>query len=211
MFSFLSLMELTRFSILSFVLWSFQVLGKDLMDYGTKIGKSLSLGCPLHPKVKFKDNQKPKLGYAPEGIPLSSSSIGNFTWSYIFIHHMICVLLGASFSFASFCLMLVRIMFCIFSVNKKSRIAFAMLILLVYMLLFENRKFTAVHKFPRKVRKWYNVEYFCILRSNKFITVGILVHNFWSQGSIDTLAFFKDYTVLADFCYVCIVCICLLV
>ena len=28
--------------------------------------------------------------------PLSSSSIGNFTWSYIFIHHMICVLLGAS-------------------------------------------------------------------------------------------------------------------
>ena len=28
--------------------------------------------------------------------PLSSSSIGNFTWCYIFIHHMICVLLGAS-------------------------------------------------------------------------------------------------------------------
>jgi len=28
--------------------------------------------------------------------PLSSSSIGNFTWGYIFIHHMICVLLGAS-------------------------------------------------------------------------------------------------------------------
>ena len=31
---------------------------------------------------------------------------------------------------------------------KKSRIAFAMLILLVYMLLFENRKFTAVAKIP---------------------------------------------------------------
>ena len=27
--------------------------------------------------------------------PLSSSSIGNFTWSYIFIRHIICVLLGA--------------------------------------------------------------------------------------------------------------------
>ena len=26
--------------------------------------------------------------------PLSSSFIGNFTWSYIFIHHMICVLLA---------------------------------------------------------------------------------------------------------------------
>ena len=93
-----------------------------------------------------------------------------------------------------------------------SRIAFTMLILLVYMLLFQNRKFTAVaKKFPRKVRAWYNVEYFCILRSDKFITVGILVHNFWSQGSIDTLAFFIDCTVLADCCYGCIVCICLLV
>src|SRR3954470_5838460 len=28
--------------------------------------------------------------------PLSSTSIDNFTWSYIFIHHMICVLLGVS-------------------------------------------------------------------------------------------------------------------
>ena len=51
--------------------------------------------------------------------PLSSSFIGNFTWSYIFIHHMICVLLGASFYFVSICLLLVRIMFCIFSFNKS--------------------------------------------------------------------------------------------
>ena len=32
--------------LLSFVLWSFQVLGKDLMDYGIRSGKSLSLGMP---------------------------------------------------------------------------------------------------------------------------------------------------------------------
>ena len=51
--------------------------------------------------------------------PLSSLFIGNFTWSYIFIHHMICVLLGASFYFASICLLLFRIMFCIFSFNKN--------------------------------------------------------------------------------------------
>ena len=51
--------------------------------------------------------------------PLSSSSIGNFTWSYIFIHHMICVFLGASFSFVSICLLLFRLVFCIFSFNKK--------------------------------------------------------------------------------------------
>ena len=61
-----------------------------------------------------------------------------------------------------------------------SRIAFTMLILQVYMLLFENRKFTAVAKFPRKVREWYNVETFCLLISDKFITVGIFFHNFWS-------------------------------
>ena len=51
--------------------------------------------------------------------PLSSSFIGNFTWSYIFIHHMICVLLGASFYFVSICLLLFRIMFCIFIFNKN--------------------------------------------------------------------------------------------
>ena len=33
-----------------------------------------------------------------EGIPsfVFSPSIGNVTWGYIFIHHMLCVLLGAS-------------------------------------------------------------------------------------------------------------------
>ena len=45
-----------------------------------------------------------------------------------------------------------------------------MLILLVYMLLFENRKFTTVEKFPRKVREWYNVETFFIMRSDKSST-----------------------------------------
>ena len=51
--------------------------------------------------------------------PLSSSFIGNFTWSYIFIHHMICVLLRASFYFILFCLLLFRIMFCIYIFNKN--------------------------------------------------------------------------------------------
>ena len=42
-------MELMRF-LLGFVLWSFQVLGKDLMDYGIRSGKSLSLGIPKAPQ-----------------------------------------------------------------------------------------------------------------------------------------------------------------
>ena len=92
-FCFLSLTELTRF-LLSFVLWSFQVLGKDLMDYGTRSGKSLRLGMPKAPQGRTPISQS--LGMPWKASPLSSSSIGNFTWSYIFIHHMICVLLGAS-------------------------------------------------------------------------------------------------------------------
>ena len=99
-FCFLSLTELTSF-LLSFVLWSFQVLGEVSMDYGIRCGKSLSLGIPRMAS------------------PLSSSFIGNFTWSYIFIHDMICVLLGASFYFVIVCLLLFRLMFCIFSFNKN--------------------------------------------------------------------------------------------
>ena len=51
--------------------------------------------------------------------PLSSSFIGNFTWSYIFIRHMICVLLGASIYFVRICMLLFRTVFCIFYFNKS--------------------------------------------------------------------------------------------
>ena len=44
--------------LLSFVLWSFQVLGKDLMDYGTMSSKSLSLGMPKAPLGKIQGYQK---------------------------------------------------------------------------------------------------------------------------------------------------------
>ena len=69
-FCFLSLTEVTRFSILSFVLWSFQVLGKDLMDYGTKSGKSLSLGKPMAPQGKIQVHQKVKAWGCPGRHPL---------------------------------------------------------------------------------------------------------------------------------------------
>ena len=91
----LSLTELTSF-LLSFVLWSFQVLGKDLMDYGTRSVKSVSLGIPMAPKDNLRTPKSQSLGMPRKTSPLSSSSIGKFIWSYIFIHHMICVLLGAS-------------------------------------------------------------------------------------------------------------------
>ena len=113
--------------------------------------------------------------------PLSSLFIGNFTWSYIFIHHMICVLLGASISFVSFYFILVRIMFCIFSFNKKVKDSLCHAYFAsIHVAVWKTESLPLLQKFPRKVREWYNVEYFCILRSDKFITVGILVQNFWS-------------------------------
>ena len=57
-----------KFSV-TFCVVKFSSLGKDLMDYGIRSGKSLILGIPKAPKVIFKDNQEPKLGDAPDGIP----------------------------------------------------------------------------------------------------------------------------------------------
>ena len=67
------------------------------MDDEIKSGKSSSLGMPKASQAKFKETKKPKLGDAPGRHPLFRlQSISNITWSYIFIHYMICVLLGAS-------------------------------------------------------------------------------------------------------------------
>ena len=66
--------------------------------------------------------QATKLGDAPEGIPsFVFNIIGNLTWSYVFIRHMIWVLFGASFYFVRICLLLFRIMFFIFIFNKSGK------------------------------------------------------------------------------------------
>ena len=67
---FLLLTELTKIFLLSFVLWSFQVLGKDLMDYGTRSGKSLSLGMPKAPQGKIKGQPKAYAWGCPGRHPL---------------------------------------------------------------------------------------------------------------------------------------------
>ena len=89
------------------------------MDYGTRSGKSLSLGIPMAPQDNLRTPKSQSLGMPRKASPLSSTFIGNFTWSYIFIHHMICVLLGASIYFVRICLLLFRIMVCIFYFNKS--------------------------------------------------------------------------------------------
>ena len=69
-----------EFSV-EFCVVTFSSFGGSFDGLGIRSGKSLSLGMPR------------------KASPLSSTFIGNFTWSYIFIHHVICVLLGASFYF----------------------------------------------------------------------------------------------------------------
>ena len=54
---FLILTELMRFSV-EFCVVSFQVLRKDLMDYGIRSGKSLSLGMPKAPQGKIQGQPK---------------------------------------------------------------------------------------------------------------------------------------------------------
>ena len=68
-FCFLSLTELTSF-LLSFVLWSFQVLGKDSMDYGTRSGKSLRLGMPKAPQGNIQGQPKAYAWGCPGRHPL---------------------------------------------------------------------------------------------------------------------------------------------
>ena len=91
------------------------------MDYGIRSGKSLSLGMPKAPQGNIQGRSKQlSLGMPPEGIPsFVSNIIGNLTWSYVFIRHMICVLLGASIYFVNICFLLFRTMFCIFYFNKS--------------------------------------------------------------------------------------------
>ena len=64
--------------------------------------------------------QATKLGDAPEGMPsFVSNIISNLTWGYVFIRHMIWVLLGVSIYFVRICFVLFIIMFCICYFNKS--------------------------------------------------------------------------------------------
>ena len=99
----------------------FSSFGWDVEMRRIRGDNTLSLGMPKAPPRKYSRNiQATKLGEAPEGIPsFVFNIIDNLTWSYVFIRHMICVLLGASIYFSRIFLLLFRIMFCIFYFNKS--------------------------------------------------------------------------------------------
>ena len=143
--------------------------------------------------------------------PLSSSFIGNFTWSYIFIHHMICVLLGASFSFVSICLLLCRIMFCIFIFNKNFKDS------------LHHAYFASIH-----VAVWKQKVYRCcqnsLEKSEHGLTLNIFAYQdlinllqwefwfiifgvreiWWILHSLQTVLFWQIAVMFALFAYVCL-------
>ena len=105
---------------LRFVWLKFSSFGWDIDMRRIRSDKTLSLGMPRAPHGNIQGRSKQlRLGMTRKASPLLSTSIGNFTWSYIFIYHMICVLLGASIYFVRICLLLFRTIFCIFYFNKS--------------------------------------------------------------------------------------------
>ena len=57
-FYFLILTELMRFSVEVLCCEVFKFLGKDLVDFGIRSGKSLSLGMPKAPQGKIQGQPK---------------------------------------------------------------------------------------------------------------------------------------------------------
>jgi hypothetical protein len=70
---FIVLTDLTKF-LLSFVCWSFQVLGEIMIDKGIRSGKTLSLGMPRAPQGNIQGRPKRlSLGMPRMASPLSST------------------------------------------------------------------------------------------------------------------------------------------
>ena len=93
-FFFLTLTELMRFPV-EFCVVKFSSFGQRFDGLWNKEWQETKLvdarGTPRYSRIA----KILSLGMPRKTSPLSSLSIDNFTWSYIFIRHMICVLLGA--------------------------------------------------------------------------------------------------------------------
>ena len=67
---FLILTELMRFSVEALCCEVFKFLGKDLMDFEIRSGKSLSLGMPKEPQGKIQGQPKASAWGCPRRHPL---------------------------------------------------------------------------------------------------------------------------------------------
>ena len=144
--------------------------------------------------------------------PLSSSKLSvHLTRSYIFIRHMICVLLRASFYFVSISLLLFRIVFCIFIINKNVKDS------------LYHAYFASIH-----VAVWKQKVYRCcknslersehdimlkliacralinLLQRSIFIIIFGVREVWWILHSLQTILFWQIAVMFALFAYVCL-------
>ena len=142
--------------------------------------------------------------------PLPSSSIGNFTWGYIFIHHMICVL-GASFYFVSICFLLFIIMFCILIFNKNVKDSlyhayFASIHVAVWKQKVyrccKNSLEKSEHDIMLKVFAYWDL--INLLQHNIFLIIFGVREVWWILHSLQTILFWQIAVMFALFAYVCL-------
>ena len=93
---FITLTDLTKV-LLSFVWLKFSRFGWDHDGWRNKEWKEPKLGDARGtPSYYSRRTKQLSLGMPRKASPLSSNNHRYFTRSYIFIHHILCVLLGAS-------------------------------------------------------------------------------------------------------------------
>ena len=133
---------------LSFVWLKFSSFGWDVDMRRIRSEKTLRLGMPKAPEGYIQGRSKQlSLGMPRKASPLSSSTLSvtslgpmcSFVTWYVFCLEHQFILLGFAWCYLEQC-------FASFISIKVAFIAFAMLILQVYMSLFENRKFINVAK-----------------------------------------------------------------
>ena len=143
--------------------------------------------------------------------PLSSLFIGNFTWSYIFIRHMICVLLGASFSFVNICLLLFRLMFCIFSFNEsvKDSLCHAYFAC-IHVAVWKQKVYRCCKNSLEKSKSGIMFNIFSywalinLLQRSSFLTIFGVREVWWILHSLQTILFWQIAVMFALFAYVCL-------
>jgi hypothetical protein len=131
---------------LNFVWLKFSSFWWDIDMRRIRSGKTLSLGMPKAPQGNIQGIPKQlSLGMPRKASPLSSSTLSITLLGAIFLFvtwYVFC--LEHYFIFFDICLLLLIIMLVSFISIKVTSIAFTMLNLQVYMLLFENRKFAVM-------------------------------------------------------------------
>ena len=140
--------------------------------------------------------------------PLSSPTLSVISLGAIFSFVTWCEFsLELHFIWLEFACCYLKLCFASFISIKVARIAFTMLILQVYELLFQNRKFIDVAKIPEKcqnVIKCWNILHNKLWQI--FYSV-IIFQNFWSSRSMVRVQITTDGSVFDRFCFQCIVCL----